>query len=142
MKIRRGQDGSTKLSFTTTFTARNTPFYIRARGTNIPVATPNVTDSEGNPLLDANNAKVDCSDPACPAHLGVVDGIKKVTHDVQAWSNLWFYGNPIFVRPESYPQLLVEENAELAERLTGHGRHNDDHNSHQAHTDRDDDQRS
>lgn len=117
MHSEKQKDGSTRLRFTTTFVAGNTPFYIRARGTNIPPATPNVTDSAGNPLLDSNNAKVDCSDAACPAHMEAVNGVKKVTHDVQAYSNLWFYANPIFVRPEGSPKLLVEKNAELAQNL-------------------------
>jgi hypothetical protein len=126
MRSQRQRDGSTRLSFTTTFTAGKTPFYIRARGTNIPVATPNVTDTAGNPLLDSNNAQVSCTDPACPAHLQTVSGVKKVTFDVQAYANAWFYANPIFIRPEGTPKLLVEKNAELAERL---GRH-DGHDHH------------
>ncbi|WP_400766823.1 hypothetical protein [Methylosinus sporium] len=117
MKVKKQRDGSTRLSFETTFTMGSEPGYIRARGTNIPVATPNVTDSAGNPLLDANNAAVSCTDSSCPAHLESVNGVKKVTHDVQAWSNLWFYGNPIFLRPIGSPKLLVEQNAELARRL-------------------------
>ncbi len=134
MKSRRLDDGSTRLTFTTTFTAGNTPGYIRARGTNIPVATPNVTDSAGSPLLDSSNALVTCTDPACPAHLQAVLGVKRVTFDVQAYSNVWFYANPIFVRPEGSPKLLVEKNAELAKRLAGRGGdHDDDHG-------RDDDQ--
>ena len=111
------QDGSTRLSFTTTFTAGSTPFYIRSRGTNIPPATPNVTDAAGNPLLDVNNAKVTCTDAACPSHLDKVNGVPVVTYDVQAWSNVWFYANPIFVRPAGSPQLLVETNAALAKTL-------------------------
>jgi hypothetical protein len=114
-------DSSVQLTFTTTFVAPSTPFYIRLRGTNVPVATPNVTDAAGNPLLDVNNALVPCSDPACPAHLDVVNGTKMVTYDVQAYSNLWFYGNPIFVRPATYPQLLVEKNAALAANIILHG---------------------
>ncbi len=110
-------DGSTRLQFTRTFTAGSTPMYIRARGTNIPNATPNVTDSAGNPLLDSNNAKVACADPACPAHLDTVNGVKRVTADVQAYSNVWFYANPIFVRPTGSAPLLVETNAALARTL-------------------------
>ncbi|WP_407155820.1 hypothetical protein [Bradyrhizobium sp. STM 3557] len=117
MQSEKLRDGSTRLRFTTTFTASKTPFYIRARGTNIPVATPNVTDSAGNPLLDVNNASVNCTDAACPAHLATVNGVKKVTYDVQAYSNVWFYGNPIFVRPFTAPELLVEKNAHLARKL-------------------------
>jgi hypothetical protein len=64
---------------------------------------------------------VDCADPACPAHLQSVNGVKKVTFDVQAYSNLWFYANPVFIRPIGSPKLLVEKNAELAEKLEHHG---------------------
>src|SRR5262249_55542325 len=69
MKVQKFGQGAIRMSFTTTFTADNQPGYIRARGTNIPIATPNVTDSAGNPLLDSNNALVVCRDPACPTHL-------------------------------------------------------------------------
>jgi hypothetical protein len=123
-------DGSTRLRFTTTFTAGNTPSYVRARGTNIPVATPNVTDTAGNPLLDLNNALVSCTDAACPAHLQVVNGVKKVTFDVQAYSNAWFYANPIFIRPASSPKLLVETNRELAEKLGGRADNDHDRDDH------------
>ncbi|MDB6044625.1 MAG: hypothetical protein JWM63_3176 [Gammaproteobacteria bacterium] len=125
MKAWQQKDGSIRLTFSTTFIAGNTPAYLRARGTNVPVATPNVTDSAGNPLIDVKNALVDCTDPACPAHLDSVNGVKKVTYDVQAYSNLWFYANPIFMRPAGSPKLLVEKNAALAERLAG-----DDHHEH------------
>jgi hypothetical protein len=125
MRSNRLRDGSTHLKFTTTFTAGNTASYIRTRGTNIPVATPNVTDSAGNPLLDVNNALVSCTDAACPSHLATVSGVKKVTYDVQAYSNVWFYANPIFIRLEGSPKLLVEENAELARRLSGRRADND-----------------
>ena len=110
-------DGSARLTFTTTFTASATPFYIRSRGTNIPPATPNVTDNDGNPVIDTDTAKVRCLDAACPSHLQTVNNQLFVSHDVLAWSNAWFYANPIFVRPASYPQLLVEKNAALAKTL-------------------------
>jgi hypothetical protein len=112
-------DGSTRFTFTTTMKAGSTPFYIRTRGTNLPLATPNATDANGNPLLDTNNVNVVCADPACPSHLGKgqEDNTLRVTNDVQAWSNVWFYANPIFVRPAGHPQLLVERNAVLAKKL-------------------------
>jgi hypothetical protein len=68
---------------------------------------------------------VSCTDAACPSHLATVSGVKKVTYDVQAYSNVWFYANPIFIRPEGSPKLLVEENAELARRLSGRRADND-----------------
>jgi hypothetical protein len=128
MRSKRLRDGSMELTFTTTFTSGTTPSYIRARGTNIPVATPNVTDSAGSPLLDVNNALVSCTDPACPTHLAAVNGVKKVTFDVQAYSNVWFYANPIFIRPEGSSKLLVEKNADLARRLAE--RADNDHDGH------------
>jgi hypothetical protein len=127
MKAWQLRNGSIRLTFQTSFIAGKTPAYLRARGTNIPVATPHVTDSAGNPLVDVNNSLVDCADPACPAHLDVVGGVKKVTYDVLAYSNLWFYANPIFIRPEGSPKLLVEKNAELAARLAGGHDHDHDH---------------
>ncbi|MBC7955366.1 MAG: hypothetical protein H7Y33_05805, partial [Cytophagales bacterium] len=33
----------------------------------------------------------------CPNHLPVVNGQRMVAFDVAAWSDLWFYSNPIFV---------------------------------------------
>jgi len=121
----RLRDGSKRLTFRTSFVMTNQAGYVRLRGTNIPVATPNVSDSAGNPILDVNNAKVDCADPACPAHLAVVNGVKKVTYDVQAYSNLWFYTNPIFVRPVGSPELLVEKNAKLARQLAEAAEHHE-----------------
>lgn len=93
--------------------------YIRARGTNLPVNTPNETDAQGNPLNDPINtsAVIDCSDPACPAHLTVVGGQKKSTFDVAAWSDLWFYTNPIFIRLQSDAPFKVENEAKNAQAL-------------------------
>ena len=33
----------------------------------------------------------------CPAHLPLVNGQKMVAYDVAAWSDLWFYSNPIYI---------------------------------------------
>jgi hypothetical protein len=33
----------------------------------------------------------------CPSHLPVVNGQKYSAYDVAAWSDLWFYSNPVFV---------------------------------------------
>jgi hypothetical protein len=54
--------------------------YFRLRGTNLPPNTPFETDAAGNPLPDAlvtQNTGVDGAD--------------------EAWQDLWFYSNPIFV---------------------------------------------
>ena len=112
-------DGKTQYEFTTTLVASAQPMYVRARGTNMPWAVPYVTDSQGNPLRDDGIINVPCDDAGCPAHLPTVDGTRRVNFDVEAWSNLWFYANPIFIRPAAHEKLLVETNAELAANLGG-----------------------
>lgn len=97
--------------------------YVRVRGTNLPPSVPFETDASGNPLSDlftnASNPgmlKIPCttvgtnvpalglSTPAtgpidgCPTHLPVVAGVKYSAYDVAAWSDLWFYGNPIYIQ--------------------------------------------
>jgi hypothetical protein len=54
--------------------------YFRLRGTNLAVNTPFETDAQGNPLAD--NLATD--------NLGL-DGAD------EAWADMWFYSNPIFV---------------------------------------------
>lgn len=54
----------------------NRNMYFRLRGTNMPSNTPDQTDADGNPLLDS---------------AGPVHGAQ------EAWNDLWFYSNPIFV---------------------------------------------
>jgi hypothetical protein len=83
--------------------------YVRLRGTNLPAATPYETDGDGNPLADYDLApqddgatktiagKVVCADTACPAHLRTISGVKYSSLDVAAWSDLWFYSNPIYI---------------------------------------------
>lgn len=59
----------------------NGDFYVRLRGTNLAPNTPHETDAEGNPLPDrlaTENLNVDQAD--------------------EAWRDLWFYSNPIFIR--------------------------------------------
>ncbi|MBU0995283.1 MAG: hypothetical protein KJ737_22535 [Proteobacteria bacterium] len=54
--------------------------YFRLRGTNLAVNTPHETDAHGNPV----------SDFEATDYLGL-DGAD------EAWADLWFYSNPIFV---------------------------------------------
>jgi hypothetical protein len=91
--------------------------YVRVRGTNIPQATPNETDANGNPLSDALADNIPCpfvgtgDDPknrdACPDHLPVktINGqeTKIVDADVEALSDLWFYANPIYIQYTATP---------------------------------------
>jgi len=51
-------------------------------GTNIPATAANYTGT----TIDG-----------CPAHLPVVNGQKYSAYDVAAWSDLWFYSNPVFI---------------------------------------------
>ncbi|WP_293394358.1 hypothetical protein [Nevskia sp.] len=85
--------------------------YIRLRGSNIPAAVPNETDAAGNPLVDtlANNITVTpdavaCADPTaaaanvnCLTHLPVQGAGRRLDVDVEAFTDLWFYSNPIYV---------------------------------------------
>lgn len=98
--------------------------YVRLRGTNMPPAVPFETDASGNPLADvftnANDLtrlRIPCTTvgtvlsgdaiDGCPAHLPTVTipasgntpayTGKAVAFDVAAWSDLWFYSNPIYV---------------------------------------------
>jgi len=67
-------------------------FYCRLRGTNLPPETPNETDEYGNPLADSLAGNIICDDADCPAHIGGA-----LNNDVEAYADLWFYSNPIFV---------------------------------------------
>jgi hypothetical protein len=92
--------------------------YVRARGTNLPVATPNETDALGNPLNDLPTSTILCTDPACPSHMQTSGaGAKLSSYDVASWADLWFYSNPIFIRVSDQPKLLVETNKDLANQL-------------------------
>lgn len=101
--------------------------YLRLRGSNLPANVPYETDASGNPLADVHtNAttttstsrgtlRIPCTvagsnvpdaAPAytstapidgCPKHLPKIDGVTYVAYDVAAWSDLWFYSNPIYV---------------------------------------------
>ena len=89
-------DGTRRMTYR--ISAVNASQYVRLRGTNLPAATPFETDASGNPLLDFGSAgKIVCADASCPSHLTTVAGVKYSSLDVAAWSDLWFYSNPIFI---------------------------------------------
>jgi hypothetical protein len=92
-------EGDGWYSFEKTIAAEG-DFYCRLRGTNLPPGTPHEThpldtdapEGPGGPMLDAEAGNIACTDDACPPHInGVLD------YDVEAWADLWFYSNPIFV---------------------------------------------
>lgn len=69
--------------------------YLRVRGSNIPAGTPNERDEFGNPVADNLSDNILCLDEACPPHL---EGV--LTADVEAWADIWFHSNPIFIDVE------------------------------------------
>ncbi|MDY0743708.1 hypothetical protein SNE35_04290 [Paucibacter sp. R3-3] len=119
--VQSGVDNTAFVKMTYRIPAVQASQYVRLRGTNMPAAVPYETDANGNPLADlytnANDSsklRIECKTvgtnvPAtgttytgtaidgCPAHLPVVGGKKMVAYDVAAWSDLWFYSNPIYV---------------------------------------------
>ena len=110
-------DGSTFLQMSYRIPAVNASQYVRLRGSNLPASVPYETDANGNPLADvytnAGNAArltIPCNTThsaesqfdGCPDHLptasaGPISGKKAVAYDVAAWSDLWFYSNPIYL---------------------------------------------
>ncbi|MDP4300000.1 hypothetical protein [Leptothrix discophora] len=100
--------------------------FVRLRGSNLPANVPFETDASGNPLPDLHtnattttatsvgSLKIPCTVvgsnvpsnsvnytgntiDGCPAHLPLINGVKYVAYDVAAWSDLWFYSNPIYL---------------------------------------------
>jgi hypothetical protein len=67
-------DGWYKVTFKTTMSKST---YFRLRGTNLAPNTPEETDADGNPLPDSAKTTLD--------------------GEAEAWADLWFYSNPIFV---------------------------------------------
>ena len=111
-------DGSTFLTMTFHISAVTASQYVRLRGSNLPPAVPFETDGSGNPLSDvytnANDTtrltipcttvhSADSQFDGCPDHLvaatgaSPIAGQKAVSFDVAAWSDLWFYSNPIYI---------------------------------------------
>jgi hypothetical protein len=105
--------GNDLLKMTYRIPAVSASQYVRLRGTNLPSAVPFETDANGNPLADlatnagtTSNLKIACTTvhstsnqfDGCPDHMGVVSGQKYVSYDIAAWSDLWFYSNPIYVQ--------------------------------------------
>jgi hypothetical protein len=113
-------DGSTFLTMTFRIPAVTATQYLRLRGTNMPPAVPFETDASGNPLPDvftnANDLtrlRIPCTAvhsassqfDGCPDHLATASGAgnpiagqRAVSYDVAAWSDVWFYSNPIYIQ--------------------------------------------
>ena len=112
-------DGSTFLTMTFRISGVAASQYVRLRGTNMPPAVPFETDPNGNPLPDIfTNAtdptmlRIPCGTihsatsqfDGCPDHMATatapspIAGQRAVSFDVAAWSDLWFYANPIYIQ--------------------------------------------
>jgi len=113
-------DGSTFLTMTFRIPAVAASQYVRLRGTNMPAAVPFETDASGNPLadvytnaIDTSRLRIPCTTvhsadsqfDGCPDHLATASGAtnpivgqKAVSFDVAAWSDLWFYSNPVYIQ--------------------------------------------
>jgi hypothetical protein len=85
------------------------PMYVRLRGTNLPAGVPFETDADGNPLADslANDnlydAVMDADREALEAKLFSwveYDTNSKLPEVAEAFADLWFYSNPIFIDVE------------------------------------------
>jgi hypothetical protein len=111
-------DGSTFLTMSFRIPAVAASQYVRLRGTNLPAAVPFETDASGSPLADVYTNANDTTRLAipctaihsvgnqfdgCPDHMATASGTspiagqKAVSFDVAAWSDLWFYANPIYI---------------------------------------------
>jgi hypothetical protein len=112
-------DGTTFLKMTFRIPAVSASQYVRLRGTNMPPSVPWETDGDGNPLADIyTNAtdrtmlRIPCTTvhspgnqfDGCPDHLvtatgatNPILGLRASSFDVAAWSDVWFYSNPIYI---------------------------------------------
>jgi hypothetical protein len=88
--------------------------FIRLRGTNLPADVPYETDVEGNPLADseANDYIYQLMEEEAEGYNGItnkllnlmlnddlrISTISKLDDVVEAYADLWFYSNPIFIK--------------------------------------------
>jgi len=126
--VASGVDNTRFLKMSYRIPAVSASQYVRLRGTNMPAAVPYETDASGNPLSDiytnANDTtmlRIPCTTvgtvltgsaiDGCPAHLATASGTspiagqKAVSFDVAAWSDLWFYANPIYIEVAGSTQV-------------------------------------
>lgn len=99
---RGGADKNGYMTYVYNFKADKDMFF-RLRGTNLPANVPFETDADGNPLADslANDNIYASMDPAVlEASLFEsveIDTNSKLDEVAEAYADLWFYSNPIFI---------------------------------------------
>jgi hypothetical protein len=129
VKVISGADSTQFLKMSYRIPAVTASQYVRLRGSNLPASVPFETDGSGNPLADlytnANDStklRIACTTvgsnvpvngatytgttiDGCPNHLPTVGGVKYVAYDVAAWSDLWFYSNPVYIEVSGSTQV-------------------------------------
>ena len=80
--------------------------FIRLRGTNLPAGVPHETDEAGNPLADSEAsdniyAVMNPADLEAKLFEGVnITTNSKLDEVAEAYADLWFYSNPIYIEVE------------------------------------------
>ena len=102
---RGGADKNGYLTYVFNFKAEKSMF-IRLRGTNLPPGVPFETDEAGNPLADslANDNLYAVMNPA-ELEEKLFPGVNVSTNSkldevAEAYADLWFYSNPIYIEVE------------------------------------------
>lgn len=99
---RGGVDKDGYMTYVTNFKAEKS-MYFRLRGTNLPAGVPYETDAAGNPLADslANDNIYSLMDAEGLEELlfedVTVSTTSKLDEVAEAYADLWFYSNPIFI---------------------------------------------
>jgi hypothetical protein len=112
---RRGGKKNGKMTFVYRFRPKDDMF-LRLRGTNLPAGVPHETDAEGNPLADteANDNIYQLMETEEDGYNGLtnkllnlmlnddlrISSISALDDVVEAYADLWFYSNPIFIDVE------------------------------------------
>jgi len=100
-----GVDKEGYITYVLTITPENSMF-LRLRGTNLPAGVPYETDEAGNPLADslASDNIYSVMDPGYLEDQ-LFDDVtigtnSKLDEVAEAYADLWFYSNPIFIEVE------------------------------------------
>jgi hypothetical protein len=113
-----GVDKDGYMTYVTSFKAEKS-MYFRLRGTNLPAGVPYETDEAGNPLADAlANDNIYGLMDAVELEDALFDDVavstnSKLDEVAEAYADLWFYSNPIFIEvgEEVIDQKLQEKSS-------------------------------
>lgn len=104
-KCHGGIDRNGRMTFVYKFKATESMF-VRLRGTNMPASVPFETDEAGNPLADSlANDNIYASMDADELETKLFEDVNIATNSkldevAEAYADLWFYSNPIFIEVE------------------------------------------